>query len=139
MRWSPRWIGRSVMTLAGLVALAGCTGTTRTDTDGSAGQSGGGGGAGGSPGADGGMVCVGTPRPGCCFVDGDCGPIRCVGTVCTPAGVQTDGVCEPILPPNSGQCWVDSDCPGAGQACVGAQICPCGSACLVQDQPGRCN
>jgi hypothetical protein len=64
--------------------------------------------------------------PGCCEQDIDCGDrqyVPCVSTVCK----------QPV----PGKCWVDAEC-GPGSACVGAQVCACGTVCDAEDQPGEC-
>jgi hypothetical protein len=76
------------------------------------------------------------PPGDCCFDDGDCGPdLRCVGAICSPRGEMAGTCVTDELEP--GECWVDADC-ARGEICTNAQRCPCGSACLVEDQPGTC-
>ncbi len=67
-------------------------------------------------------------RPGgCCTTDAQCGTDeRCH---------VTSGVCHPTG--SATACWVDADC-APGDQCAGAVVCPCGSACLIADAPGKC-
>ena len=87
-----------------------------------------------SQGPCGGGSCPIRPPAGCCFEDSQCsrGGL-CVGEDCRSgqAGVCVDGNLA------RGECWEDAQC-GRGEVCDGAQICPCGFACLVPDSPGRC-
>ncbi|MDP3278790.1 MAG: Kazal-type serine protease inhibitor domain-containing protein [Deltaproteobacteria bacterium] len=75
--------------------------------------------------------------PSCCFADSDCGR----GTYCAPLNACTGGVATGVCkspPLVAGQCWRDSDCGAVGRRCMGANICPCGAACLLPDSAGRC-
>jgi hypothetical protein len=75
---------------------------------------------------------------GCCVVDSDCRPgEECVGPPTCSTGGTASGVCKP-RPTTSSECWRDSDCPGQAGRCLGAQACPCRTACLVADQIGTC-
>jgi hypothetical protein len=49
--------------------------------------------------------------------------------------VAVAGVCKTRFTGNNTQCWRSSDC---AHGCNGAQVCPCGAACLVADMPGTC-
>lgn len=67
-----------------------------------------------------------SPAPDCCEQDIDCGDeqyVPCVNQVCK----------QPV----AGQCWSDAECP-VGSVCAGAEVCPCGQDCTVEDQPGDC-
>jgi hypothetical protein len=71
--------------------------------------------------------CAPKPQPDCCVEDIQCGDVvyvPCVNGVCKP---QVDG----------GGCWVDAQCT-PGMFCDGAQVCPCGEDCDVEDKPGKC-
>ncbi len=63
--------------------------------------------------------------PGCCATDMDCGDFAYVPCV--------SGRC---MAPVMDGCWTNADC--AGGACIGAIVCPCGSACSQPDTPGSC-
>jgi hypothetical protein len=121
--------------MVGAFALAegGCGGGSKGA---GVGGNGGIGGAAGSPGAG----CPGPAPQGCCLKDDDCpigneGVQICVTTACQASSVA--GVCKPQIPSDSTQCWSDADCYGT-ERCVGAQVCPCGAACLLADQIGHC-
>jgi len=106
---------------------------------GAGGQGGGGAGTGGSAGTSG-VSCPGPAPHGCCLKDDDCpignqGVQSCVTTACQSSSVA--GVCKPQIPSDSAQCWSDADCHGT-ERCMGAQVCPCGAACLLADQIGHC-
>jgi hypothetical protein len=112
---------------------------------GAGGQGQGGQGTGGHAGASGqagrsGATCPGPAPPGCCLKDDDCASAQgaqiCVTAGCTTSSVKA-GVCKPQIPSDSTQCWSDADCFGT-ERCVGAQVCPCGAACLVADEVGHC-
>ena len=94
---------------------------------------------GGSAGTTG-VSCPGPAPQGCCLKDDDC-PIGNQGVqICVTAACKTNsvaGVCKPQIPSDSTQCWSDADCFGT-ERCVGAQVCPCGAACLLADQLGHC-
>jgi hypothetical protein len=67
---------------------------------------------------------------GCCAGDGDCaGGERCVATN------GAVGVCKPDLVAEYA-CWDDGDCDFG--LCNGAQICPCGADCDMEDKAGTC-
>ena len=117
---------------AGATGSAGVTGSA--GATGSAGDRGGGGsGAGGNP------ACT-TSSAGCCYTDKDCASNQeCVGATCGATGpgvpfVAVAGVCKTRLTDGS-KCWQSSDC---SHGCTGAQVCPCGAACVVADMPGTC-
>jgi hypothetical protein len=59
----------------------------------------------------------------CCRDDASCGNGRCVS-----------GMCKPPL--GGGTCWSDRDC--FGGTCYGARVCPCGTQCILADEPGYC-
>jgi hypothetical protein len=93
--------------------------------------------AGTGGGAGGGAVACTTREPGCCFRDGDCAAgEECVGAICTVTELNP-GVCK-MRPASSGGCWHNADCPSPPGVCTGAQVCPCGAACLVPDTLGTC-
>jgi hypothetical protein len=100
-----------------------------------------------------------------CWRDMECGPGNfCSGAFVCPcnadcASQDTLGVCVPNnmgccrtnegcptayecvaggckLKPTAGLCWNDRDCPGT--KCTNAQVCACGSACLLPDTMGQC-
>ena len=100
---------------------------------------GGGGGATGGSGGTSGVSCPGPAPQGCCLKDDDCtgnqGAQICVTAACKSSSVA--GVCKPQIPSDSTQCWSDADCFGT-ERCMGAQVCPCGAACLLADQIGHC-
>ncbi len=78
--------------------------------------------------------CNQRPPRGCCFEDAQCGRGEiCVGEVCSTGQA---GTCVGSAL-RDGECWEDGQC-RRGERCRGAQICPCGLACLVPDSPGRC-
>lgn len=84
-------------------------------------------------GRDAGPMCTARPPTGCCYLDSQCARgSRCVGEVCAD---RTAGMCKPRTV-EPGSCWESSDC-GDG-TCIGADICPCGAACLLPDRPGTC-
>ena len=60
---------------------------------------------------------------GCCATNDDCSR----GQVCIA------GVCKG--PAAAGRCWTNADC---GVSCYLPSVCPCGSSCLVADEPGKC-
>lgn len=84
--------------------------------------------------AQGSCGCSLKPPTGCCFEDSQCGGRggQCVSATCSKDGA---GVCKGTPPKDT--CWDAGDC-GAGEACVGASVCPCGASCLVPDSPGEC-
>jgi hypothetical protein len=68
-------------------------------------------------------VCVPTGI-NCCLSDKDCvSPSYCLAGICKS-------------PPSAG-CWTQRDCKNGG-FCQSANVCPCGTACLVADNPGNC-
>lgn len=74
---------------------------------------------------------------GCCAIDTDCLPAEeCVNPTACTAGQATKGVCKPKPPASTTMCWRPEDC--AFHVCFGAQVCPCGAACLVADTVGGC-
>jgi hypothetical protein len=78
-------------------------------------------------------TCFVGAETGCCLDNADCdGEATCYGAECRGMG---DGMCK--VPPAPGECWADRDCP-TGMTCVGAMICECGVACLVEDVAGTC-
>ena len=109
---------------------------------GSGGATGGGGGRGGDGlgglgggGASGGHDGCIVPA-GCCSSDADCLPTEeCVNPTVCAAGQMAGGVCKPKPTPITA-CWRNEDC--AFRVCFGAQVCPCGAACLVADKLGGC-
>jgi hypothetical protein len=79
-----------------------------------------------------GVDCFTADEPGtcvpanaeCCVSDSDCGPYEyCFAGVCKTK-------------PSAG-CWTHRDCEN-GALCFSANVCPCGSSCLVADAPGTC-
>jgi len=44
------------------------------------------------------------------------------------------GMCKLKLA--AGLCWSNRDC--LGKTCRNAQVCPCGTACLMPDTMGQC-
>ena len=65
--------------------------------------------------------------PGCCMQDIDCGDeiyVPCVANMCK----------QPV--PDG--CWKDEECP-PGTTCQGADVCPCGYDCGMEDTPGTCS
>jgi hypothetical protein len=111
-------------------------------------------------------VCKETPPEGC-WRDADCGPDSiCSGAMVCPCGADcvyadvtgkcfpanlgccrdatdcpagnqcVEGMCkEPLTEP--GMCWTNRDCSDGG-VCIGAQVCPCDSACQLPDVAGVC-
>ena len=72
---------------------------------------------------------------GCCASDADCPPTEeCVSPTACVSG-QVTGVCK-TKPTSVTTCWRPEDC--QFRQCFGAQVCPCGAACLVADQIGGC-
>ena len=69
---------------------------------------------------------------GCCGPDLVCPE----GTQCVPEGPSGFGTCAPV-PPKEGKCWSDADC-APGQACDGAQLCPCDADCDSINSFGYC-
>jgi hypothetical protein len=62
---------------------------------------------------------------GCCDRNDDCGALaQCVSGVCKAPPAEATG------------CWSNSDCDSG--PCEGAQVCACGTACLVPDSEGSC-
>ena len=119
-----------------LIATLGCgssgSGTDAAGASGAGGAGTGGAGTGGA-GAGGSGDCL--APAGCCALNSDCASTEeCVNASCA-AGQMTAGVCKP-KPTTSGTCWSDADCPL--RSCAGAQVCPCGAACLVADTLGSC-
>ncbi|MCB9738960.1 MAG: hypothetical protein H6747_06810 [Deltaproteobacteria bacterium] len=73
-------------------------------------------------------TCKDKPKPGgCCSGNALCG----IGLYC--AG----DVCKALSELGSSECWGDAQC-GEGEACEGAQVCPCGSSCFAPDKAGVC-
>jgi hypothetical protein len=91
-----------------------------------------------------GEQCDGSKCGGPCSLPcpmGCCGPASnsCTTSVgkpgeCVHAGVT--GTCKDPTELKPGQCWTSADCGPA--TCQGANVCPCGAACLVADKPGTC-
>jgi hypothetical protein len=130
---------------AGTVGGAGTGGGAGNDGGAGTGWAGTGGSAGNDGGADKGSnrnpTCV-TSNAGCCYLDEDCPDNQeCVGAFCGSFGgpgtppVAIPGVCKQRFAAGGTQCWRDGDC---AHHCTGAQVCRCGTACLVADVPGMC-
>ncbi len=83
--------------------------------------------------------CVEASGP-CVDVPADCCSPECPcagnGLCVYPEGEEAHGVCK-ARATQPGQCWEDSTC-GAGERCVGAEVCACGSLCFAPDVPGTC-
>jgi len=80
-----------------------------------------------------GLNCGGADRVGTCVPgDLDC----CLSDeACDATEACVAGVCKERTPNG---CWRDQDCTMPGAACNGPTVCPCGTSCLVGDQPGQC-
>lgn len=77
-------------------------------------------------------VCLWAPTATLCSATQRCP----AGTGCLPAGVPDLGVCR-ALPPVSGACWSDLDCPTT-MGCIGEIRCPVTRWTTCVDHPGLC-
>lgn len=96
---------------------------------------------------DDGEVCEGAAPVACGHEGGDVvGHCGLAGVCCSGDAECGEGVCRGgrcVARAGAGLCWDAAEC-GAGQACLGAQLCPCTpgdsgmEACAVPPTPGRC-
>lgn len=118
----------SVLLFGAALALGACGGSVSKD-----GESGGGGGSGAAGGSGGGSG----GGPLCCTSKADCYSGKGGEGEGPPAPVEcVQGVCKGMLMLGPSECWQDSDCQYG--MCIGAFVCPCGSDCHDEDQPGTC-
>ncbi len=68
----------------------------------------------------------------CCASNADCND----KSECVPGKNTKTGVCKEL--PQADTCWMDSDCKGPKEKCMGAEVCACGSKCFAPDKPGKC-